>query len=364
LYLKKFPDEVFAYVSKFFQTHQSVINKFGNIPSDTVRRDIEKSLSADFGMFTHFFETIADTAGFKCPPLLHLLHCFSMEVVVAYIFDERKRSHKNKHPEKEVNMEDLTDDTNNANPDIATDMEVEIAKEDQSPNVQKVINTDEDFEPVISKSKRKWEKRKQKLREKEQSNLLSDSTILEKQPSNQSSASKSRAHASSKSSTSTSDKTTLTETKNKPTKAAKKDAQDARTVITGHEPSPQAAANVKDILVYDVPSSWTMHYLLRSLRSWGKVISVHRKHQKKYSTVQVRIEMDDTARLAFDGESWVAPLGKFFVRWFPAQWTLKERKKREIFQAVLYDVPDTIPMKKTHAIFIQKTSNLIHYNFC
>jgi hypothetical protein len=118
-------------------------------------------------------------------------------------------------------------------------MEIEIAKEDQSPNVQNVINPDDDFEPVMSKSKRKREKRKQKLCEKEQGYLLTNSTVLEKQPSNQFSASKSRAHTSSKPSSSTSDKTTLTETKNKPTKAAKKDVQDARTVITGHEPSPQ-----------------------------------------------------------------------------------------------------------------------------
>jgi hypothetical protein len=160
-----------------------------------------------------------------------------------------------------------------------------IAKEDQSLNMQNVINTDEDFEPVMSKSKRKREKRKQKLRKKEQNHLLSNSTVLEKQLSNQSSASKSHTYASSKPPSSTPNKTTLTETKNKPSKAAKKDAQDACTVITGHEPSPQAVANVRDILVYDVPSSWIMQYLLQSLRSWGKVISVHRKHQKKYSTV-------------------------------------------------------------------------------
>jgi hypothetical protein len=55
--------------------------------------------------------------------------------------------------------------------------------------------------------------------------------------------------------------------------------------------------------------------------------------------------MDDTARLAFDGESWVTPLGKFFIRWFPAQWTLKKRKRRKIFQAALYDVPDTMTYK-------------------
>jgi hypothetical protein len=221
---EKVDNQVFAYVFKFFHTHQSVINKFGTIFELTVRRNLENSLSADFGMFTHFFETIADNAGFKCSPLLHLLHCFSMEVVVAYILNERKWSHKNKHPQKEVSMKDLKDNTNNTNTDIATDMEIEIAKEDQSPNVYKVINTDEDFEPVMSKSKRKREKRKQKLSKKEQGNLSSpNSTILEKQPSNLSSALKSRAHTSSKSSSPTSAKTILTETKNKPTKAAKKD---------------------------------------------------------------------------------------------------------------------------------------------
>jgi hypothetical protein len=52
--------------------------------------------------------------------------------------------------------------------------------------------------------------------------------------------------------------------------------------------------------------------------------------------------MNDTARHAFDEESWVALLGKFFVCWFPTHWTLKERKRREIFQAVLYDVSDTM----------------------
>jgi hypothetical protein len=263
---EKVDNQVFNYVCRFLETHKSVINKFGTIPP-SVKSDIEKSLSVDFGMFSYFFENIAENGGFICPPLFHLLHCFSMEVVMAYVLDERKRSYKNKYPQKEVSLKDLKDDTNNANTNIVTDMEIKIAKEDQSPNIHKVINTDEDFELVMSKLKRKQEKRKQKLHEKEQGNLPPNSTVLEKQPSNLSSASKLRAHTTSKSSSSTSDKTILTETKNKPTKAAKKDAQDARTVITGHEPSPQAAANIRDILVYNVPSSWTTQYLLQSLRS-------------------------------------------------------------------------------------------------
>jgi hypothetical protein len=47
-------------------------------------------------------------------------------------------------------MEDLVADTNNTHPDIATDIEVKIAKEDQLPNMQNIINMDEDFEPMMS----------------------------------------------------------------------------------------------------------------------------------------------------------------------------------------------------------------------
>jgi hypothetical protein len=30
------------------------------------------------------------------------------------------------------------------------------------------------------------------------------------------------------------------------------------------------------------------------------------------------------------------------VRWYPATWSLHERKKRERFQAALYDIPDSM----------------------
>src|SRR5277367_4869924 len=36
--------------------------------------------------------------------------------------------------------------------------------------------------------------------------------------------------------------------------------------------------------------------------------------------------------------------GKEMVRWFPASWSLLERKERERFQAVLYNIPDSLTM--------------------
>jgi len=32
------------------------------------------------------------------------------------------------------------------------------------------------------------------------------------------------------------------------------------------------------------------------------------------------------------------------VRWFPASWTLRERKQREKFQAVIHDIPEDMTM--------------------
>jgi hypothetical protein len=50
-------------------------------------------------------------------------------------------------------------------------------------------------------------------------------------------------------------KITFTKTNNKSTKAAKKNVQDVQTVITSYKPSGQAVVNIRDIIVYDIPSS-------------------------------------------------------------------------------------------------------------
>ncbi|GET65118.1 hypothetical protein GLOIN_2v1777164 [Rhizophagus irregularis DAOM 181602=DAOM 197198] len=37
-------------------------------------------------------------------------------------------------------------------------------------------------------------------------------------------------------------------------------------------------------------------------------------------------------------------LGGIPVKWFPASWTLRERKQREKFQAVIHDIPEDMMM--------------------
>ncbi|PKK58268.1 hypothetical protein RhiirC2_823458, partial [Rhizophagus irregularis] len=41
---------------------------------------------------------------------------------------------------------------------------------------------------------------------------------------------------------------------------------------------------------------------------------------------------------------WTTDLGGIPVRWFPASWTLRERKQREKFQAVIHDIPENMTM--------------------
>ncbi|RGB30389.1 hypothetical protein C1646_765412 [Rhizophagus diaphanus] len=46
--------------------------------------------------------------------------------------------------------------------------------------------------------------------------------------------------------------------------------------------------------------------------------------------------------------NWTTDLGGIPVRWFPASWTLRERKQREKFQAVVYNIPEDIT---THTLW-------------
>ncbi|PKY60900.1 hypothetical protein RhiirA4_485170 [Rhizophagus irregularis] len=82
------------------------------------------------------------------------------------------------------------------------------------------------------------------------------------------------------------------------------------TVMTGYDP--EFKENIHEITVYDIPFRWTQLDILNHLKTWGQ-----------------------------NSRAWTAPLGDIPVRWFPANWDLKQRKERERFQAVLIGVPTT-----------------------
>lgn len=112
------------------------------------------------------------------------------------------------------------------------------------------------------------------------------------------------------------------------------------TIMTGYEPV--LKDNVREIVVYDIPSKWTQLEILNYLKAWGNVLAMKLKTQKKYVTVTVSIDLNDTAMGQWNNGVWTAPLGGLPVRWFPAAWDLKQRKEREKFQAVIFDTPKSL----------------------
>ncbi|CAB4425827.1 unnamed protein product [Rhizophagus irregularis] len=67
------------------------------------------------------------------------------------------------------------------------------------------------------------------------------------------------------------------------------------------------------------------------------------KCQHKYQTLRVKIALSSFALPQFN-KYWTTDLGGIPVRWFPASWTLRERKQREKFQAVIHNIPEDMTM--------------------
>ncbi|PKY47547.1 hypothetical protein RhiirA4_462766 [Rhizophagus irregularis] len=71
--------------------------------------------------------------------------------------------------------------------------------------------------------------------------------------------------------------------------------------------------------------------------------------EKMISTVMTGYTPEDKANVReiwaltnWNNGVWTAPFEGMPVRWFPASWTLKQRKERERFQAVILDIPKSI----------------------
>ncbi|GBC43676.2 hypothetical protein GLOIN_2v1871772 [Rhizophagus irregularis DAOM 181602=DAOM 197198] len=67
------------------------------------------------------------------------------------------------------------------------------------------------------------------------------------------------------------------------------------------------------------------------------------KRQHKYQTLRVKIALSSFSLPQFN-KYWTTDLGGIPVRWFPASWTLRERKQREKLQAIIHDIPEDMTM--------------------
>ncbi|GBC52217.2 hypothetical protein GLOIN_2v1773466 [Rhizophagus irregularis DAOM 181602=DAOM 197198] len=83
--------------------------------------------------------------------------------------------------------------------------------------------------------------------------------------------------------------------------------------------------------------------IIAELKFWGNAIKCSVKRQHKYQTLRVKIAHSSFALPQFN-KYWTTDLGGIPVRWFPASWTLRERKQREKFQAIIHDIPEDMTM--------------------
>ncbi|PKC65556.1 hypothetical protein RhiirA1_460878 [Rhizophagus irregularis] len=74
-------------------------------------------------------------------------------------------------------------------------------------------------------------------------------------------------------------------------------------ILTGYEAVGDEQERIRDIIVYDIPYTWNLQKILAELKFWGTLLNV-----------------------PLNGN---INLGGIPVRWFPASWTLRERKQRE-----------------------------------
>ncbi|CAB4410482.1 unnamed protein product [Rhizophagus irregularis] len=140
-----------------------------------------------------------------------------------------------------------------------------------------------------------------------------------------------------------------------PETSRKKDKQKARvtddkqvmnqstTANPGFKESDDQREQVRDIIVYDIPYIWDVEKILGELTLWGNTIKLSVKRQHKYQTLRVKIVLNSFTLPQFN-KFWTTDLGGIPVRWFPASWTLRERKQREKFQAVIHDIPEEMMM--------------------
>ncbi|CAB4445054.1 unnamed protein product [Rhizophagus irregularis] len=80
--------------------------------------------------------------------------------------------------------------------------------------------------------------------------------------------------------------------KEKKTKHIKDTEEKATYIITGYQPTGLALANVNDIIIYDISSTWKNVELLYHLEAWSKVIFIKITRQKKYNTIRLKLEMN------------------------------------------------------------------------
>ncbi|GES89598.1 hypothetical protein GLOIN_2v1871772 [Rhizophagus clarus] len=218
-------------------------------------------------------------------------------------------------PEDHADIPDLDMDLDRAHQSTSS-------KADPPPTSSETSNTS--WKPVLTKNQKKKLKKQEKQAEKSKflqetaslnsSTASPDSTLDSQKPTL--STPPTQSSTSTKRSDKSDDNSASLTTKKRKNESSK---GDNNLIITGYQPEDKDKNLTLDLVVYDIPAKWTNYQLLSELNKWGKV--------------------------AYNNGDWTVSLGSIPVRWFPAAWSLSERKQREKFQAAITNIPDDMTIE-------------------
>jgi hypothetical protein len=231
-----------------------------------------------------------------------------------------------------------------------SEMEIlETPKNQSTIDTSRIPDSDDDDAPftvVTHKKKKKSKKNKQKTVETKtlsaEKNTTSTSASSSKTPNTFTQPSSSQVNITKPSVV----KSGQSSSNSRPTKKNVTKPEEQRTdhIITEYQPEGSDLLRTKDLLIYDIPVAWDLHHLLQKFSAWGRVVSLKRKCQRKYQTVRIKIALTEDYFNFYHAGQWTVLLAGLYVRWFPAEWTLPERKQRERFQAVIRNLPADFSM--------------------
>jgi hypothetical protein len=97
--------------------------------------------------------------------------------------------------------------------------------------------------------------------------------------------------------------------------------------------SEQQKGQVRSIMIYDIPATWSHALVLEYLAEWGQVLEISFKKQHKYQSVWTKMVLKPLIDTNYVLRTWWQRLGNAYVRWYPGEMRLNDRKQREQFQA-------------------------------
>ena len=97
------------------------------------------------------------------------------------------------------------------------------------------------------------------------------------------------------------------------TATKKKEVRKPERVLTGYLPADAGTQSVFDLIVYDVPSTFSVEDLMQQFKLWGNIISIKRTFQRKYQTIRLKIELNSLYTSFYHRGDWMAPDRKSVV---------------------------------------------------